>query len=542
MAESRERAAWRSRYGADALLILLTLLAYVPALYADFVWDDFFLIVNNPNMHGFAGLLRTWTEPASVRYPWYPLTTSTFWLEYAAVGLNPLLYHVDNVLLHAANAVLLFRLASALGIPGAWLAGAVFAVHPIHVESVAWITERKNVLAGFFLLLCLHSFARAADLRDVLSPSAEPRPWRDRWLLAALACFVLAMLAKTAVAPAPGALAVLVWLKQGKLPARDLLRLAPFFAVAVVLGAITMSMENDVVGEGQDFIQLAWIERALLYPRALWFYLGKHLLPLHLMFFYPRWEVDAHQLAQWIPLLAAIALIAAACAALRTRAGRGPLAAVLIYGGMLLPASGFFNVLFMFYSFVQNHFVYFASLPLVVLVSALVQRALDRLPRPLARVAVIALVLAPLSALAWSEARTFANEEALWRTSVERNPRAWMALTNLGGLLLERGDFASAERNLQDAIAVNPVDYWAHNNLGIAMARQGRFAEAIPHYEAAIGVMRENPVAWTNLGVALGRVGRRAEAVKAWQSALAIDPNYRPAQQALATWRQGRTP
>jgi tetratricopeptide (TPR) repeat protein len=538
---------WRWRLVGDALLILLALAAYVPVVRAGFVWDDSFLIVDNPNMHGLAGLLRAWTEPASVRYPWYPLTTTTFWLEYQLVGARALAYHVTNVILHAANAVLLFRLVRALGIPGAWLAAALFAVHPIHVESVAWITERKNVLAGFFLLLCLHSFVRAADLRDVLVSRAPPHRWRDRWLCAALGWFVLAMLSKTAVAPAPGALLVLIWLAHGRIAARDVARVAPFFAVAAVLGAITMSMENNVVGEGQDFVQLDWLGRALLYPRALWFYAGKHLFPVDLMFFYPRWEVDAHDAAQWVPLVAAVVVLVA-LAALKGRLGRGPLAAALIYGGMLVPASGFFNVLFMLYSFVQNHFVYFASMPLVVLLGAAIDRAVDRLTvsaaasRSRVHAGVAALVLAPLAALTWSETRVFRSEEVLWETSAQRNPRAWMAFTNLGGLLVERGEFARAEENLRKAVAVNPVDYWAHNNLGIAMARQGRFEEAIPHYTAAIRAMRENPVAWTNLGLALARVGRGPAAERAWRTALAIDPTYPAALEALRIWQSGEVP
>jgi hypothetical protein len=543
---SPERAAWRRRAG-DALLILLTLATYTPVLHAGFVWDDSFFIVNNPNMHGWAGLLRCWTEPASLRYPWYPLTTTSFWLEHALFGNRPLAYHVDNAILHAANAVLLFRLVAALRIPGAWLAAAVFAVHPVHVESVAWITERKNVLAGFFLLLCLHAFARAANLRGVRAPEADPRPWRNGWLFAAFGGFVLAMLCKTAVAPAPGALLVMIWFARGGISARDVLRVAPFFAVALLLGAITASMETEAVALGEDYVQLGWMERALLYPHVLWFYAGKLLLPIDLMFFYPRWELDARVAAHWAPLVAAVAWVVA-CAALRKRLGRGPLAATLIFAGMLLPASGFFNVYFMLYSFVQNHFAYFASLPVVVAIAAVLHRLADRMPLPeplsgsRAHALVAVLVLVPLSALAWSESHVFASEELLWRTSVQRNPRAWMAYTNLGALLVERGEFSEAEQALRSAISVNPIDYWAHNNLGIAMARQGRFEEAIPHYQDAIRITGDLPVAWTNLGLALGRVGRGPAAVGALRRALAIDPTYAPAREALRLWQTGEVP
>jgi tetratricopeptide (TPR) repeat protein len=518
-------------YGKDALLVLLALVAYAPVVRDGFIWDDAFVIVNNPNMHGWDGLLRSWTQPTSLRHPWYPLTYTTFWLEYALVGAEPLLYHVDNALLHAVDAVLLFRLAAALGIPGAWLAGALFAVHPIHVESVAWIVERKNVLAGFFLLLCLHAFVRAADLRDVLAPPARPRAWNDRWLLAALAAFVLAMLAKTAVAPAAGALLVLIWLARGRVSARDAARVAPFVAVAGALSAITIWMETQLVGAGEDFVKLAWLERALLFPRALWFYAAKLAFPTNLMFFYPRWQMDAREWTQWLPLAAAVAVLGV-CVALRARVGRGPLAAVLIYAGMLVPVSGFFNVVFMLYSFVQNHFVYFASMPLVVLAGALLHRLADRLPLP--RTALAALVLTPLCALTWSESRVFADDERLWQTSVERNPRAWMALTNLGAALIERGEIERSERYLLRAIAVNPDDTWAHHNLGVAMARQGRYREAIPHYRAAIRAMPDNHVSWSNLGIAFAHLGKRPAALKALHNALAIDPSYLPAQEALA--------
>ena len=348
---------------AGALLIILAaLVAYRPALPGDVLWDDDQYVSENPLLFASDGLWRIWARPSeSPQY--YPLVFSSFWLEAHLWGLSTFGLHLVNVLLHALNAILLWFVLRRLRVPGAWLAGAMFALHPVQVESVAWITERKNVLSGVFFLLSVAAYVRFADER------------RRPLYVAALLCFLCALLSKTATCFLPVVLLLLQWWKRTRLGRREALDLLPFFCVGLLLGLATIHFEKHDVGAVGDEWALSWVERGLLANRALWFYVGKLLWPANLAFNYPRWEIDATTLWQYIFPGLTIAAVALGWR-FRKRIGKAPAVALGCFVAGIAPVLGFFDVYYFRYSYVADHFLYHASMGLIPLVAAVVMCAL----------------------------------------------------------------------------------------------------------------------------------------------------------------------
>src|SRR5579883_1987526 len=317
---------YRVLFSGSFLIVGLTLLAYLPILGNGFVWDDDLYVTNNPTLTQPGGFARIWLDlRATPQY--YPVTFSFFYFEHALWGFHPTGYHAVNLLLHAANAVLVWWILRRLDVPGSWLAAALFAVHPVEVESVAWITERKNLLSGFFALAALGAYLPFATFDPDTRPEPSRRcPWR--WYALSIGLFVLALLSKSVTATLAAVMLLLLWWKRSRLGMRDLLPLLPFFILGATLGLNTARLEAEHVGaRGPDF-QLSALERLLVAGRALWFYAGKLVAPVPLSFIYPRWEIDPWQASQWLPVLAAV-LAVAALFLLRRRLGRGPLVAVL---------------------------------------------------------------------------------------------------------------------------------------------------------------------------------------------------------------------
>ncbi len=361
----------RVRFWWTAVLIVgLTLVAYWPALQGKPLWDDD-AHLTKPELQSISGLGRIWTDPHATQQ-YYPLLHSAFWFEHAAFGDATLGYHLANVLLHATDAILLVLILTRLGIPGAPLAGLLFAVHPVCVESVAWISEQKNTLSLAFYLLSALAYLKFDALRG--------RRQASRYYALALVLFVFALLAKTVTATLPAALLVVFWWQRGRLGwKRDVLPLVPWFALAAVCGAVTAVVERKLIGaEGAQF-DLTLVERCLLAGRVVWFYLGKLVWPADLAFIYRRWNVGADAGA-WTLALAAAALLTAALWLVRGRS-RGPLAAWLFFVGSLFPALGFFNVYPFVFSFVADHFQYLACIGILTGASAGAATALARAPR-----------------------------------------------------------------------------------------------------------------------------------------------------------------
>jgi hypothetical protein len=347
------------------LIVLATLAAYIPALSAGFIWDDYGH-VTRADLRSLAGLFRIWFEPGATQQ-YYPLLHSAFWIEHLFWGDAPFSYHLLNILLHATGACLFFTLLRRLIVPGAWLAALFFALHPVCVESVAWISEQKNTLSTVLYLCAALAYLRFTDDR---------RP--ARYALAT-ALFLAALLAKSVTATLPAALLVLAWWRHGRISWRDEVRpLLPWFALSAIAAAVTAHFERTQIGaQGSDFA-LTFAQRLLLAGRAPWFYAGKLLWPADLSFIYPHWTLDPATLWPWLFPLATLALVTALWVS-RARS-RAPLAAVLLFIGALFPALGFVNVYPFVFSFVADHFQYLASLPLFALVAAGLTTLASRFP------------------------------------------------------------------------------------------------------------------------------------------------------------------
>jgi hypothetical protein len=358
---------WKRRpIVCGGLLVLLTLVAYLPVLqYGGFIWDDDFYVSNNPLLRSVNGLVRIWTEPTATPQ-FYPLVHTTFWIEYHLWQLNPFGYHLVNVLLHALNAVLFWRLLTKLDLPQAWVAAAVFALHPVCVESVAWISERKNVLSAFLYL------SSALVYVEFWMWGSDKRRWVP--YAAAFALFVGALLSKTVTCTLPATLLIVLWWKRGRIKWGDVLPLVPFFVAGAALGLTTAWIERYRAGAMGGEWDLSFADRWMVAGRAVTFYAAKLLYPHPLSFVYERWQIVAGAWQQWLFPLGVIALLATLWA-LRERIGRGPLAAAAAFVAILGPALGFVNVYPFRYSFVADHFQYLASLAVITLVAA-------RLPPP----------------------------------------------------------------------------------------------------------------------------------------------------------------
>ena len=447
------------RVALPALLFLATLLAYLPALRAGWVWDDDSYVTKNPTLIDASGLARMWTDVTALPQ-WYPLVHTTFWLERRVYGLNPAGYHLDNVLLHAASAVLLFVLLRRLTVPGALLGAALFALHPVQVESVAWVTERKNVLSGLFYFAAFLAYLKfmPEPLAATQSESNPPNRWRAYAL--ALVLFLCALLSKTVTASLPAAILVVIWWRRGRINLKtDVLPLVPFFILGAGLAALTGHLERTHVGAvGPEWRYAATplgeaAARTLIAGRAVWFYLAKLIWPHPLMFIYPRWHIDPSAWWQWLCPAGVLAVLAA-LVLLRNRIGRGPAAGALLFVGTLVPALGFANVYPHRYSFVADHFQYLACVGVFALVGAGAARWATRLKAW--TWAVPCLVLVPLAGLTFARCFAYRDSETLWRDNLAKNPTSWAVLTNLGNALAAEGRTAEAAALYGRALAAAP--------------------------------------------------------------------------------------
>lgn len=503
-----------------AALVVAVFAIYRPAWYGGLIWDDN-AHITAPALQSWQGLARIWLDIGATQQ-YYPLLYSVFWLEHWLWGDSTLGYHLVSISLHATAAVLLLILLRRLKVPGALLAAAVFALHPVQVESVAWISEQKNTLSAVFYfgaMLCYLGFDRTRDQRRY-------------WL--ALTLFVLGLLSKTVIATLPAALLVIFWWQRGRLSWQtDVRPLLPFFVFGIAAGGTTAWVERKLVGaEGPEFA-LSLVDRCLIAGRAIWFYLGKIFWPVDLVFVYPRWQVSPSVWWQYLFPLAAVGLLVAVWT-LRRRT-RAPLAALLLFVGTLFPALGFFNVYPFIYSFVADHFQYLASAAVITLVAAGVATHLSRaagLARAVGWTATVA-VLAVLGGLTSAQSRMYADVETLYRTTIDRNPGCWMAHYNLGSLLDQHGRLDDAIAQYRRALAIRPGHFNACNNLGMALAQQGQPQEALGYFKRAIELKPNFADAYYNQGRALAALGQSAGALVSYREALKIDPDFVAARNHL---------
>jgi tetratricopeptide (TPR) repeat protein len=520
----------------SGLIVLLTLLAYIPAMRGGYIWDDNAHITENSTLRSSDGLAKIWFEP-KVLPQYYPLVHTTFWVEYHLWQLHPFGYHLVNVLLHALNAILLLLVLRYLRVPGAWLAAAFFALHPVHVESVAWITERKNVLSSFFYLSSMLAYLRFATVtgdpaNTALSSDLDPltsdnsnRSWG--FYAFSLFLFLCALLSKTVTSSLPAAILLVLWWKRDRIRWRDILALIPYFVVGALFGLTTVWLEKYHVGAQGEEWALSFLDRCLVAGRALWFYAGKLVWPYKLTFIYPRWQIDAGLWWQYLFPAAAVAVIFILWV-MRRRIGKGPLVAVLFFAGTLVPALGFFDVYPMRFSYVADHFQYLASIGLIALASAAIMSFLGRLgprQRNIGFVVCFAVVLV-LGVLVWQQGTIYRDAETLYRDTISKNSDAGMAHYNLAILLVKRGRPEEVVAHFSEALRLQPDDADAHYNLGVALEKQGRLKEAMAHFSEAVRLRPDYADAHYSMAVILAGLDRYKEATSHYSKALRVNPNH----------------
>jgi protein O-mannosyl-transferase len=496
------------------ILVAVTLFAYQPAWHGKPIMDDTSHLITW-DLRPVGGLARIWVDPKTVQQ-YHPLVDTVFWIEDKFWGESMLGYHIVNILLHGVSALVLLKILRRLAIPGAWLAVAIFALHPVQVESVAFLVELKNTLSALFLFGAILAYLRFDESRS-----------RSSYFVVLL-LFLAGLLAKTIVAMLPATILIILWWKRGKLEwKRDLRPLLPFFFLGVVAAVWTGWMEREFSGAKGEGFEFSMVDRILIAGRAFWFYLGKILWPSNLSLIYPRWNVSAAVWWQYLFPIAALFLFATVWA-LRWR-WRWLLSGLLFFALMLFPILGFFNVRLFTFSFAADHFQYLPIIGIVTPLSAGMAMLVSRFRgwHQVAGYGFCLVVVGLLTILTWRQSHMFQDSETCYRMVLERNPNAWAAHNNLGHFLLQKGLVDEAKAHFQKALELGPTDssakVGARVNLGNALNVEGRLDEAIDQFETALQI-QPDARAYTGLGSALRRKGRLNEAIASYEKALEMAP------------------
>jgi len=476
-------------------LLAATFAAYAPAILAGFIWDDDRFLYQSPIILAPDGLYRTWFTTEASDY--WPLTRTMFWLEWRIWGNNPMPYHVGNILIHAVAAVLLWRVLRWLNVnpPGAYLAGLIFAVHPVTIESVAWIAERKNVLSMALYLLAILAYLRFHDQRC------------RRWYVFALLAAAAALLAKTSVVMLPVVLLLLIGWKQGAIARRDLVRTAPFFLVSLALGLLTIWYQHQNVISGVIVRPEGLASRIASVGWVVWFYLYKIVVPMNLAMVYPRWDVDGGRVLSFVPLGLLIACFVV-LGYYRRGWGRAPLAALGSFVIVLAPVLGLLEMAYARYSLVADHLQYPGMPGIIALLGGclgaawLRARATGRGAVAVGLAAAAGAVAIALGAMTWRQAQTYRNAETLWSHTIAINDHAWVAYNNRGNAYSDKHDHDRAIRDYTRAIELKPNYADAYYNRGCDYHRLSDFGQAIRDYTKTIELKKNSTDVYNNLAVA----------------------------------------
>jgi protein O-mannosyl-transferase len=576
-------------------MVLLTIGVCLPAVRGGFVLDDNPLIIENPMVKASDGLYRFWLTTQATDYN--PVSWSFWWLQRRLWGENPIGYHLLNVLLHAANAVLVWQILQRLKIPAAWLIAAVFAVHPVNVATVAWVSGQRNTLSMLFYALSILLYLRFD----------EGGGWR--WYVFSLGAGFLALLSKTAVVMLPVVLLGCVWWRHGRVRWKDIGWSLPFFALSLIMGLVNIWFEYHRAMDDQMVRSVSFLSRQAAAGWIPWFYLSKVLVPIDLTVVYPEREIDATRWSSYVPGIVLVGSLIVFWWNRKTW-GRPLLFGVGYFVVTLFPVLGFFDQPFYRYSLVADHWQYYSMIGVIALAVAAGQKITHQLGEwgRIDRVLVSGAVLLLLGTAAWKRSRIYAENETLWRDNVTKNPYAWMAHNNLGSVLQGDGrlddaieeyqravrlkpDYAEAQYNLgtalwqagdleeaivhyesalrskpnlaaahynlaialwqtrgvqeafnhfEQALRIKPDYAEAHNNLGVALQQVGRGAEAIEHFEEALRIRPDYPDAHNNLGVALERADRIPEAITHFEEAVRLRPGFTEAQNELKRLEKGQ--
>jgi tetratricopeptide (TPR) repeat protein len=492
------------------VLVAVGLLVFWPATTAGKLWDDPTMIFANPLVQSPDGLGQIWFSTTQVDY--FPLTSSLYWLEWSCFGADPHGYHAVSLALHMLGALCVWALLAELELPAAWLSALLWAILPTNAMTVAWIAEGKNTLS-----LPLYALSAWAFFC-----------WRRRgglWrYLAAFFLFVAAVLAKTSGVLLPLVFLILIWWRHGRLTPTDVLAVLPFAVVSVSLAVVGIWFQGHHAADLDMANSNGPAERLLAAAAAVWFYLGKEFVPLALCPIYPRWT--PHGPLDLVPLLA---LVAAAgllwWGRHEERWGRGPLAALLCYLCLLLPVLGFVNVYFMRFSLVSDHWQYLASIaPLASLCAVLARQVrAHEVPRPLLAVSA-ACTIGLLGLLTHAYVGVFHDGERMWRYTLERNPQAWIAHTNLSTELIDQGRYEEAAQECRLALEMQPDERTAWVNLGVAWGHTGHYDQAELLQKSLLRRYGDEAALYNNLGNIYRHTGRFELAEQAYQRACALEP------------------
>lgn len=508
-----------SKDSAMCLLILVFLVAvsYLPTVWAGFVWDDE-IIKRIEAVRSWSGIWDLWFSPSETYHRpgvgeghYWPLPYTTFWLEHKLWGFHPLGYHVVNVLLHFTNTALLWRLLSRLGIPMAFFAAAVFAVHPLHVESVAWIIARKDLLSALFYLLAVLMWLRYI---------ATPRLHR---YVGALLLFAAGMLCKSVVVTLPAALLILQWWRHGRLTRTDLLRVLPFFLLGAAIAAGDMSFYES----RNISFDYSIVERILIASHALWFYVGKLVWPVDLAVMYTHWDVSLSNIVEWGYVIASL-VVGALFWFMRGRIGRGPFACVLFFAVTLSPVLGFFDFGHMNISFVADRYQYLAGIGVIVLFAGVTSCGAARLSHArqgTARVAALAL-LTLLGAATWNQAGIYKDNITFFGRSVSVNSESWGAHHYLGEAFFRSGRYAEAEKHLRRSVELNQRPAESFLMLASFLRNLQRYGESLEAYRSAVDAEPNSAFAYAEMGDLLFQLGRYEESIENVNRAVFLLPDH----------------
>jgi len=509
------------------LLLVATFVSHWQAIGGGFIWDDD-AHITRLDLRGVEGLWAIWTKLGATQQ-YYPLVHSFFWFEHLFWGDSALYYHITNILLHTLVALLVVLVVKELGIRGAWVAGFIFALHPVHVESVAWITEQKNTISAIFYLMAALYYIKFDKDRNY------------RVYILSSALFICALLSKTVTATLPAALLVIFWWQKGKISfKKDILFLLPWLVLGVAGGCFTAWVERVLIGaQGADYqsaVILTPLTRVLLAGHVIWFYFLKLVWPTNLIFIYEHWTINSNNFSDYIYTIGVvIVLLLFTRYSLSSRFkiygdsfNRAPLAAMLFFCGTLFPVLGFANVYPFMFSYVADHFQYIASLGVIVPLSSLLIILFDNLSIDNKAIwsAVAGVALGLLGVLSWNQCQMYKDGETLYRRTIDKNPSCWMAHNNLGAILMGRGLIAEAQEQFQKALDIRPRYPDARSNMCSVLIRMGKPQEAIAHGYEAVRLRPLSPENENNLAISLAEVGRKEEAVTHYLSAIKLRANY----------------
>lgn len=551
------------------LIFFIATAVYIPAMSGGYIYDDDTLLTANqlitrgtgffdaPSWSGLAAIWFPANEPSVSDYA--PLSSTSFWIEWRLWGPGtPAGYHITNILLHAAGALLLWAVLARMRAPGSWLTALVWAAHPVGAESVAWIAERRNVLSMPLLMMALLAWLCFQETR---------RP--GNYVLA-LVLFAATLLAKSTAVMLPLFLLLWIWWKRDSVTKRDCLEAAPFFAVSLAFGLVTTWFQYVRAIADEQMPIDGLLHRAASACFALGFYAVKAVLPFSLMFNYPEWHKSVW--AGW-QALAVVPFVAVFAWAWRERAGWGRhvILGLGFFVIMIAPALGVMKMAYMRITLVADHFEY---MPMAGLIALAVAGAASAVERPGAKVskpifdAVAGCVVIFLGVLTWQRGDVFHDPESLWVDTLSKNPDAWQAHEHLGGILMERGDLQGSFPHFKRGVELRPNLGETHNNYGNilrnlrmdpalalaenakavelagqniavrfsyaqALEQAGRLREAAEQYKVVLQMDPMNAVICCKIGELLLQTGSKTDAVAYFQRALQLAPGFTQAQQDL---------